>query len=50
MEFKGPHGWLVNGLVIGKAGPEMERTIEELDRDIFFLTAPELPNWTERKV
>jgi hypothetical protein len=47
LEFKGPHGWLLNGLVIGKAGPELHDTVAKLERDIFFLTEPELPNWKE---
>ncbi len=47
IEFKGPHGWLLNGLVIGKAGPELEATIAKLEQDIFFLTEPELGNWKE---
>jgi hypothetical protein len=49
IEFKGRHGWLLNGLVIGHAGAELDDTITTLERDIFFLTAPELPNWTERR-
>ncbi len=49
IEFKGPHGWILNGLVIGKEGPELAKMVSEMDRDIFFLTAPELPNWKERK-
>lgn len=47
--FRGTHGWLLSGLVIGKPGAELEATVEALERDIFFLTGPELPNWTERK-
>jgi len=27
IEFKGPHGWLLNGLVVGKPGPELEAMI-----------------------
>jgi len=46
---QGPHGWLVNGLVIGKAGSEMDNTVAKLERDIFFLTEPELANWREVK-
>ena len=49
IEFKGPHGWLLNGLVIGKAGPELDETVAKLERDIFFLTEPELANWKEAK-
>ena len=47
IEFKGPHGWLVNGLVIGKAGAQLDRAVAKLERDVFFLTEPELPNWQE---
>ena len=49
IELKGPHGWILNGLVIGKEGPELAKVIAELERDIFFLTEPELPNWHEVK-
>lgn len=49
IEFKGPHGWLLNGLVIGKAGLELDNTMARLERDIFFLTGPEQPNWQELK-
>ncbi|MBP7937467.1 MAG: hypothetical protein KA354_22720 [Phycisphaerae bacterium] len=47
IEFKGPHGWILNGLVIGRAGPELVHVVAELERDIFFLTQTELPNWKE---
>ena len=47
IEFKGPHGWILSGLVIGKEGPALTEMIAEIDRDIFFLTEPELPNWKE---
>ena len=49
IEFKGPHGWILNGLVIGKEGPELAEVVAKLERDIFFLTEPELPNWHEVK-
>ena len=49
LELKGPHGWLLNGLVIGKEGPELAEVVARLDRDIFFLTEPELPKWKEVK-
>lgn len=49
VEFRGPHGWILNGLVIGQEGPELADTVGKLERDIFFLTEPELPLWTERK-
>ncbi len=49
IEFKGPHGWVLNGLVIGKEGPELAEVVARLERDIFFLTEPELPNWHEVK-
>jgi hypothetical protein len=48
IELKGPHGWLLNGLVIGKDGPALAEAVARLDRDIFFLTDEELPNWKER--
>lgn len=47
IEFKGPHGWVLNGLVIGKEGPELAEVLAKLERDIFFLTEPELPNWKQ---
>ena len=49
IQLKGSHGWIVSGLVIGKEGPELSAAITKLDRDIFFLTEPELPNWKESK-
>jgi hypothetical protein len=49
LEFKSPHGWLLNGLVIAKDGPELDAVVAQADRDIFFLTEPELPNWKEVK-
>lgn len=49
VELKGPHGWVLNGLVIGKEGREFAEVIATLERDIFFLTEPELPNWKEIK-
>ncbi len=49
IEFRGPHGWVLNGLVIGKEGPELAEVVAGLERDIFFLTEPELPNWHEVK-
>jgi hypothetical protein len=49
IELKGPHGWILNGLVIGKEGPELAQVVGTLERDIFFLTEPELPNWHEVK-
>jgi len=49
IEFKGPHGWLLNGLVIGREGPELNDTVAKLERDIFFLTELKLPNWKEVK-
>jgi hypothetical protein len=47
IELNGPHGWILSGLVIGKEGPELSEVVNKLDRDIFFLTEPELPNWKE---
>jgi hypothetical protein len=47
--FKGPHGWIVSALVIGKEGPALTEMIAEINKDIFFLTKPELPNWKEVK-
>jgi hypothetical protein len=49
VELKGGHGWILNGLVIGKEGPELAGTVSKLERDIFFLTEPESPNWKEHK-
>jgi hypothetical protein len=47
IELKGQYGWILSGLVIGKEGPELAETVERLERDIFFLTDQELPNWKE---
>jgi hypothetical protein len=49
IEFKGPHGWILSGLVIGKEGPALTEMVAEMDRDIFFLTQPERGNWKEAK-
>ena len=49
IEFKGPHGWILNGLVIGQEGLGLAEVITKLERDIFFLTEQELPNWHEVK-
>ena len=49
IELKGPHGWILSGLVIGKEGPELAEVVAKLERDIFFLTDPELPKWKEVK-
>jgi hypothetical protein len=49
IEFKGPHGWILSALVIGKEGPALTQMVAEINRDIFFLTRPELPNWKEVK-
>jgi len=49
IEFKGPHGWILNGLVIGQEGPGLAEVITKVERDIFFLTEQELPNWHEVK-
>lgn len=47
IELRGPHGWILNGLVIGREGPALAQVVATLERDIFFLTEPELPNWHE---
>ena len=47
IELRGPHGWLVNGLIIGQAGPELEAVVAKAEQDIFFLLDEELPNWKE---
>jgi len=47
IEFKGPHGWILNGLVVAREGPALAETIAKLERDIFFLTEQELPHWHE---
>jgi hypothetical protein len=49
IELKGPHGWILSGLVIGREGPELAEVVAKLDRDIFFLTDQESPNWKEAK-
>jgi len=45
IDLKGRHGWILNGLVIGEDGPELAEVVAKAERDIFFLTEPELPNW-----
>jgi hypothetical protein len=50
LELKGPHGWILNGMVIGKEGPALTGIITTLERDIFFLTEPELAQWKEHKM
>jgi hypothetical protein len=49
IELKGRHGWIMNGLVIGKDSPELAEVAGKLDRDIFFLTNQEQANWKEAK-
>ncbi|HWI58487.1 MAG TPA: glycoside hydrolase domain-containing protein, partial [Bacillota bacterium] len=49
IDFKGPHGWIVNGLIVGQEGPELAKAVAVAERDIFFLTEPELAHWKERK-
>ncbi len=49
IELKGPHGWILNGLIIGKEGPGLAEVIKKVERDIFFLTEQEVPNWHEVK-
>ena len=49
IELKGRHGWILSGLVVGKDGVELANAVQKLERDIFFLTEPELPRWQERK-
>ena len=49
IELKGRHGWILNGLVIGKEGPELAEVVAKLTQDIFFLTDRELPKWKEVK-
>ena len=49
IELKGPHGWILSGLVIGKEGRELAEVVARLERDIFFLTDEELPKWQEAK-
>ncbi len=48
LELKGRHGWILNSLIIGRDGPELEEAVARAERDIFFLTDAELPNWKER--
>ena len=49
IDLKGLRGWILSGLVVGKAGAELAEAIRALERDIFFVTEPELPHWKERK-
>jgi len=47
--LKGPHGWILSGLVIGKEGPELADVVAKLERDVYFLTEQKLPKWKEAK-
>jgi hypothetical protein len=47
LELKGPHGWILNALIIGQEGPELDEVVAKAERDIFFLLEEELPNWKE---
>ncbi|NPV49509.1 MAG: hypothetical protein HPY69_21400 [Armatimonadetes bacterium] len=47
LELRGPHGWLLNGLIIGPEGPELQAVVAKAQQDIFFLLDEELPNWQE---
>ena len=49
IELKGPNGWILCGLVIAREGQELAEVAANLERDIFFLTEQELPNWKEAK-
>ena len=49
IEFKGQHGWIVNGLVIGQEGHALAEVVNKVEQHIFFLTEQELPNWHEVK-
>jgi len=49
IELKGPNGWILCGLVIGREGQELAEVTARLERDILFLTEQELPNWKEAK-
>jgi len=49
IELKGPHGWILSALLIGKEGPALAEAAAKAERDIFFLTDEELPNWKEQK-
>ena len=45
IELKGPHGWLLSGLVIGQGLSEKDEVIAKMQDDIFFLTDAEKPGW-----
>ena len=49
LQLKGKHGWILSGLIIGKEVPELNDVAARAERDTFFLTDQELPNWRERK-
>ena len=51
IDLKGLHGWILNGLVDrqGRAR-NSPRQSRQLERDIFFLTEPELPHWKEAQI
>lgn len=47
IELKGPHGWLLNALVVGTPGKTLEKIISDMERDIFFDYPEFLDGWKQ---
>ena len=45
VELAGPHGWLLNALVVGRPGEKMSKIVTDLERDIFFDYPEHLSDW-----
>lgn len=49
IEFAGPHGWLLNALVVGLPGEKLAETVAEMERDIFFAYPEHQDDWRLQK-
>jgi len=47
IELKGPHGWLLNALVVGTPGAALTTMLADMERDIFFDYPEHLADWKE---
>ncbi|MBT4814420.1 MAG: hypothetical protein HON70_01910, partial [Lentisphaerae bacterium] len=49
VDLTGPHGWLLNALVVGTPGPGLQAITGDLERDIFFSYPEHLKDWVKLK-
>ncbi|MBN1676151.1 MAG: hypothetical protein JXR37_34220 [Kiritimatiellae bacterium] len=47
VEFKGAHGWIASGLVIGKPGRDLDKVVAALEQESFFETPEDAGKWKE---